>query len=50
MTTVGYGDYYPVTWLGRVLAAIVMTTGMMMTALPVAIIGGGYESLSRLQS
>ncbi|SHO58602.1 ion transporter [Vibrio quintilis] len=28
MTTVGYGDYYPVTFEGRVVAAILMTAGV----------------------
>jgi len=28
ITTVGYGDYYPVTTEGRVVAAILMTTGV----------------------
>lgn len=28
ITTVGYGDYYPVTYEGRVIAAILMTAGV----------------------
>ena len=28
VTTVGYGDFYPVTWEGRVLAVILMFTGV----------------------
>jgi voltage-gated potassium channel len=28
VTTVGYGDFYPVTWEGRVLAVILMLTGV----------------------
>ena len=28
ITTVGYGDFYPVTWEGRVVAMILMTAGV----------------------
>ncbi len=28
ITTVGYGDYYPVSWEGRMVAAVLMTTGV----------------------
>ena len=28
MTTVGYGDFYPVTSAGRLLAAILMSAGI----------------------
>lgn len=28
ITTVGYGDYYPTTFLGRIIAAILMTAGV----------------------
>ena len=30
ISTVGYGDFYPVTWEGRIVAAILMTTGVGM--------------------
>ncbi len=33
MTTVAYGDIYPTTGLGRVIAAVVMTTGVGFLAL-----------------
>ena len=33
ITTVGYGDKYPVTVLGRVFAALVMLTGMIIISL-----------------
>ncbi len=28
ITTVGYGDYYPITLEGRIIAAILMTAGV----------------------
>ena len=45
MTTVGYGDFYPVTLPGYIYGGIMMIKGTMLTALPVAIIGGNYAIL-----
>lgn len=42
MTTVGYGDFYPTNALGYVAATMVMIFGLILTALPVAIIGGNF--------
>ena len=42
MTTVGYGDVYPMEVGGYLATAIVMIIGLMVTALPVAIIGGNF--------
>jgi len=39
MTTVGYGDIYPVTFVGRILGAFVMALGIAFIALPTAVIG-----------
>lgn len=48
ITTVGYGDVYPVTVLGRFLAAIVAILGLGMFALPTGLLGAGFvEELSR---
>jgi voltage-gated potassium channel len=38
LTTVGYGDVYPVTPLGKFFAAIIATCGIAVFALPMAII------------
>lgn len=45
MTTVGYGDYYPVSLPGYIYTSFIMIQGLMITALPVAIIGGNYAIL-----
>jgi len=48
LTTVGYGDAYPVTMLGKILGAITAMLGIGMFALPCAILGAGFiEELDR---
>jgi len=48
LTTVGYGDVYPVTGAGRLLAAIISVFGIGMVALPAGIIGSGFvEEIQR---
>ena len=42
LTTVGYGDVYPVTPVGRVLGAATAIIGIAMFALPTAILGAGF--------
>lgn len=42
LTTVGYGDIYPITPLGRLFGGFVMVTGLCILALPVAIISTGF--------
>ena len=42
LTTVGYGDVYPVTGLGRVLGAIVAILGIGLFALPAGILGASF--------
>jgi voltage-gated potassium channel len=44
MTTVGYGDVYPVTVLGRFLAGITALLGIAAFALPTSILGAGFLS------
>jgi voltage-gated potassium channel len=41
ITTVGYGDMYPMTSLGRFLGGIIAITGIAMFALPAGIISSG---------
>ncbi len=48
LTTVGYGDVYPVTGIGKALAAIIAVFGIGMVALPAGIIGSGFvEEIQR---
>jgi voltage-gated potassium channel len=42
LTTVGYGDVYPVTPLGKFLGAIIAILGIGMFALPAGILGSGF--------
>lgn len=42
VTTVGYGDVYPITSLGKLLAAFVAVSGIAFFALPTAILGAGF--------
>ena len=42
ITTVGYGDIYPITAGGKVIAAIISILGIGMFALPTGILGAGF--------
>ena len=42
LTTVGYGDVYPITTLGRVFGAVVAVSGLLLLALPTGIVGAGF--------
>ena len=44
LTTVGYGDVYPITALGKVLGAVIAILGVGVFALPAGIIAAGFES------
>ncbi len=48
LTTVGYGDIYPVTGVGKVLSSIIAITGIGLVALPTGILSSGFmEEISR---
>jgi voltage-gated potassium channel len=48
MATVGYGDVYPVTALGRFFGMLTALFGIGLFALPTALIGSGFmEELQR---
>ena len=45
MTTVGYGDMYPQSIYGYIMTVIVMIVGLVITALPIAIVGGNFADV-----
>jgi voltage-gated potassium channel len=42
LTTVGYGDMYPVTTMGKFCASVIAILGIGMFALPTGILGAGF--------
>ena len=42
LTTIGYGDIYPITPMGKLLAACISILGIAMFALPTAILGAAF--------
>lgn len=48
LTTVGYGDIYPVSEIGRIVSMVSSLTGIAVVALPAGIITSGYmEELNK---
>lgn len=45
MTTVGYGDHYPLTVGGRITCGFCMLAGIMVLALPIIVIGNAFEEV-----
>lgn len=43
LTSVGYGDVYPITVIGRIFGAIIATLGIGMFALPAGILASGFS-------
>jgi len=43
LTTVGYGDMYPITPLGKVLTGVIALLGIGMLALPTGILASGFS-------
>ena len=51
LTTVGYGDVYPITVLGKIIAGLIAIIGIGMFALPTGIIGSGFiEEIEKRKS
>lgn len=48
LTTVGYGDVYPITGLGKFISGVIALMGIGVVALPTGIIGSGF--MDRLKS
>lgn len=49
LTTVGYGDVYPVTPLGKVLAGITAVTGIGLIAMPTGILAAAFSDAIQKQ-
>ena len=50
MLTVGYGDIYPITVLGRAMAIVITFLGVGVVAIPTGIISAGFvEQYSKMQ-
>jgi len=43
MTTVGYGDHYPVTFQGKLVGILTMFIGLVVLSLPITIIGANFD-------
>jgi voltage-gated potassium channel len=51
LTTVGYGDVFPITPLGKLFAGIIAILGVGMVALPTGILGASFvEELNKLKA
>jgi voltage-gated potassium channel len=51
LTTIGYGDVYPVTALGRFFAGVIAITGVMVIAIPTGIFAASFsEGLDRYRN
>lgn len=42
LTTVGYGDVFPITPLGKVLSGVIAVLGLGLFALPTGILASGF--------
>ncbi len=47
LTTVGYGDIYPITPLGRICASLIMILGIGVVALPTGLVGSAFYELTQ---
>lgn len=45
MTTVGYGDCFPVTPVGKIITGIAMLSGILILALPITVIGSNFAKM-----
>ncbi len=50
LTTVGYGDIYPVTGIGRFISGVIAIIGIGLIALPTGIISSGFIDEIRIKN
>jgi hypothetical protein len=43
LTSIGYGDYYPITAVGQLLTMVLAVAGLGMIALPAGILANGFS-------
>ena len=48
ITTVGYGDIYPITNIGRIISGFITFLGIGLTAIPTGIISAGFIEQSKV--
>ncbi len=49
LTTVGYGDIYPITTLGKILSAVVTIIGIGIFTIPTGILAAGFTEILKQQ-
>lgn len=47
ITTVGYGDVYPITTIGKVTGGLISMTGLLLFAIPTSILTSGFLKISQ---
>jgi voltage-gated potassium channel len=50
LTTIGYGDVYPLTALGRLVASLVAVTGIGLVAMPTGILAAAFSEALQAKS
>ena len=50
MATVGYGDFAPITPVGKLVGAVTMIAGVVFVAMPIAVIGATRQSAGSAQA
>ena len=45
LTTVGYGDRYPLTSAGQIITSFAIICGVLFTAMPLTIVGNNFAAV-----